>query len=135
MTTVLIVEDTPNFRRWLLQAVPRLLPGCEATSVADAAAADIEVASHTPDVVLLDLGLPLDGHAHRADPEAGLSLLRSWRAAGLPSRIVVLSSHRHLADLCRQAGADEFVPKDTPRLLEALDAALTAAPIPTVGGH
>jgi len=124
MTRVLIVEDTPNFRRWLLSVVPRLLPDCEAHVAADAATAKAEAAVLTPDVILLDLGLPRDARSRRPDPSAGLDLLRSWRERGLASRIVVLSSHTDLATICQAAGADSFVAKDTPLLLDALQEAV-----------
>jgi len=122
MTRVLIVEDTPNFRRWLLHAVPRLVDDCEVQSAADAAAAEAQVLATTPDVILLDLGLPKDRRSRSADPSAGIGLLRTWRERGLESHIVVLSSHADLAQLCSEAGADGFLAKDTPGLFDALRA-------------
>jgi len=124
MSRVLIVEDTPSFRQWLLRAVARLAPECTAEGVADAATARMRVSAATPDLIVLDLGLPRKGGGVAADPMVGLELLQAWRAEAVRSRVVVVSSHTELADHCLRAGADDFIAKNSGELSSALAAEL-----------
>jgi two-component system, OmpR family, KDP operon response regulator KdpE len=116
MHQVLIIEDEPAIRtvvRVLLEA-----QGYRVIEADSAARAEIEARSHTPDLLLIDLGLP---------DEDGLKVIRRVRAwSQVP--IVVLSARtmeeQKIAAL--DAGADDYVTKpfSAPELLARLRAAL-----------
>jgi DNA-binding NarL/FixJ family response regulator len=104
MTTILIVDDHPDFRaeaRRLLEREGFAVIG-EAGSAADARA--IAIALH-PDVVLLDIGLP-DGD--------GFEVAAWLRRAGLMATIILTSSRDASAygPLLSDAPVDGFIPKD-----------------------
>jgi len=100
--SVLIVDDHPSFR-----ASARMLLECEGYEVVgeavDGAQALAEAARLTPDVVLLDVGLPdLDGFEVTS------------RLAGNGGPAVVLTSSRECCDygsLAERSGARGFITK------------------------
>ena len=99
--TALLVEDDPQIRRFLRATLPahgiRLL---EAPTGADGLA---QAATHTPEIVLLDLGLPdLDGLEF-------IRKLREW--SSMP--IIVLSARGLERDkvAALDAGADDYLTK------------------------
>ena len=98
---VLVIDDEPQLRRLL-----RTTLASEGFRVIEAATAQrglIEAASHKPDLVILDLGLPdADGHTV-------VSGIREW--SSLP--IVVLSARVDEAQkiAALDAGADDYVTK------------------------
>jgi CheY-like chemotaxis protein len=103
VTTVLIVDDHPSFRR-----TARALLESEGFDVvgeaADGASAIEAVTSLRPDVVLLDVYLPdIDGF------EVAAELTRNGR----PPAIVLTSSRdaRDFGPLVEQSGASGFIPK------------------------
>ena len=111
---VLVVEDCADTRlslRWLLRAW-----GHEVGEAADGTSALTYAASHIPDVVLLDIGLPrMDGYEVarqlRALPSLGDALL------------VALTGFGRLADVecCLQAGCDTHLLKPcSPLVLKQL---------------
>lgn len=110
-TSILLVEDDPLLRgafRLLLEDAGYLVH--EAGSAGEALQA---VASNTPDLILLDLGLP---------DHPGLDVARTLRArpetAGIP--IVALTGHAAEADrsACLDAGCTAYLAKPVePRLL------------------
>lgn len=113
---VVIIEDEPPMRRFLRAALPgegyRVL---EAATGADGLSL---VASHNPDVVLLDLGLP-DGD--------GLTVLRTLREwTRVP--VIVLSARGQELDkvTALDDGADDYLTKpfSVPELLARLRVAL-----------
>ena len=112
---VLIVDDEPQLRHLLRTALDKNFRVIEADT---ARRALIEAATHKPDVVVLDLGLP-DAEGH--DVVRGI---RAWSA--LP--IVVLSARTEEAQKIRalDAGADDYVTKpfSVPELLARLRVAL-----------
>ena len=98
---VLVVDDEPQLRRLLRTTLGA--QGFRVIEAGDARRALIEAASHKPDLVLLDLGLPdRDG----LDVVTGI---RAW--SSLP--IVVLSARTDEAQKVRalDAGADDYVTK------------------------
>ena len=126
---VLIVDDMPHVRRELTQLLD-LAGGLEIVGHAANGAQAVELAQTLcPDVVLLDLGMPVMD---------GFEAARRIKASGSGSRIVVLSVHVDEATRreAAQAGANAFVVKGSSldTLLEAIvgrAAGVRSAP----GGH
>jgi two-component system, OmpR family, KDP operon response regulator KdpE len=116
MHQILVIEDDASIRgvlRVLLQAEQYRV-----IEAATAARAEVEAASHKPDLLLVDLGLPDDD---------GLQVIRKVRGYS-PVPIVVLSARtmetQKIAAL--DAGADDYVTKpfSAPELLARVRAAL-----------
>lgn len=104
---VLIVEDQPDLRR--LYAEELTLSGFDVIQAENGADAIARTSSHTPDVVLMDLSLPVvDGW------EATRRIKKDLRTAHIP--IVALTAHDGSGELERatSAGCDWFVPKPCP---------------------
>jgi two-component system KDP operon response regulator KdpE len=98
---VLIVEDEPQMRRFLRATLaPRGFRLAEAETAAEG---EISAATHHPDLILLDLGLP-DGD--------GIDLTRRLRER-IATPIVVLSARGREADKVEalDAGADDYLTK------------------------
>jgi two-component system KDP operon response regulator KdpE len=98
---VLLVEDEPPLRRFLRAALTAR--GFRLVEAETVAAAQIAATSQSPDLILLDLGLP-DGD--------GIDLTRSLREwTEVP--ILVISARGRDADkvLALDAGADDYVTK------------------------
>lgn len=98
---LLIVDDDPGIRSMLVAAFsPEEYHIAEAH---DAASALSAVATASPDVVLLDLGLP---------DESGLQVIESVRSKATTPIIVVSGSHEEdLKIRALEAGADDYVTK------------------------
>ncbi len=116
---VLIVEDDPEMRRALsLNLTAR---GYQITTAADGTSALNAAAETTPDVILLDLGLP--------DLE-GMDIIRAIRGYSR-TPIVVLSGRSSSGDKvdALEAGADDYVTKpfDVNELVARLRAATRRA--------
>ncbi|HEY7640164.1 MAG TPA: response regulator [Steroidobacteraceae bacterium] len=116
MHQILVIEDDVSIRgvlRVLLQAEHYRVIEAET-----AARAAVEAASHKPDLLLVDLGLPDDD---------GLRVIRTVRAYS-PVPIVVLSARTMEAQkiAALDAGADDYVTKpfSAPELLARVRAAL-----------
>ena len=104
---ILIVEDQHELRQLYVQELS--LSGFDVIEAANGADAITHTASLTPDVVLMDLSLPiLDGW------EATRRLKSDDRTAHIP--IVALTAHDGSGELQRAtlAGCDWFVPKPCP---------------------
>ncbi|MBZ9680390.1 MULTISPECIES: response regulator transcription factor [unclassified Mesorhizobium] len=99
---ILVVDDEPPIRKLL-----RVGLGSQGYAVSEApnAKAAIELMEQeTPDLVLLDLGLPgMGGH----------ELLRKWREEGVDVPVVILSSRTDEAGIVSalELGADDYVTK------------------------
>lgn len=99
---LLVVDDETPIRRLL-----RVGLGAEGFAIIEAPnarAATEFLKTESPDLILLDLGLP---------DIAGHDLLRQWRAAGLAAPIIILSSRTDEAGIVAalDSGADDFVTK------------------------
>jgi two-component system KDP operon response regulator KdpE len=98
---ILVVDDEPPIRRLLRTGLGS--QGFDVAEAADARTAEAAIARN-PDLVLLDLGLPdVSGH----------DLLRGWRAAGLETPVIILSSRTDEAGIVEalELGADDYVTK------------------------
>src|SRR5215470_2224068 len=104
---VLLVEDQSELRQMYVQQLA--LSGFDVIEAGNGADALVHTAAHDPDVVLMDLSLPvLDGW------EATRRLKNDERTAHIP--IVALTAHDESGELQRatSAGCDRFVPKHFP---------------------
>ena len=109
---VLLVEDHLELRAMYAQQLE--LSGFDVIQASNGADALTHTAAHAPDLVLMDLSLPvLDGW------EATRRLKNDARTAHIP--IVALTAHDESGELQRatDAGCDWFVPKPCPP--DALD--------------
>jgi two-component system, OmpR family, response regulator len=99
---VLVVEDEPRLSRALGSALTGA--GYAVDAVSDGARADELARTEPYDAILLDLGLP------KVD---GLTLLASWRAAGLDTPVLVLTArgswHEKVQGI--DQGADDYMGK------------------------
>lgn len=101
---VLIADDSPVVRRLLADAIAGV-GGVEVVAQASNGRAALDgVRDHHPDVVLLDLQMPVMG---------GLSALVRLRQRGRDPRAIVLTNHADEAYrvACLDAGADHFFDK------------------------
>jgi two-component system cell cycle response regulator DivK len=104
---VLVVEDQEELRRLYVEQLA--LSGFEVIEASNGEDAIAHTSSHYPDVVLMDLSLPiLDGW------EATRRLKADARTAHIP--VVALTAHDGSGELQRatRAGCDWFVPKPCP---------------------
>jgi CheY-like chemotaxis protein len=104
---VLLVEDHSELRQ--MYAEQLLLSGFDVIEAGNGAEAITHTTAHSPDVVLMDLSLPvLDGW------EATRRLKNDTRTAHIP--VVALTAHDGAGELQRatSAGCDWFVPKPCP---------------------
>ena len=104
---VLIVEDQSDLRQLYVQQL--VISGFDVIEAENGADAVAHTAAHAPDVVLMDLSLPIvDGW------EATRRLKADQRTAHIP--VVALTAHDGSGELQRatRAGCDWFVPKPCP---------------------
>jgi len=104
---ILLVDDQSELRRMYAQQLE--LSGFDVIEAGNGEDAVTRTAADSPDVVLMDLSLPvLDGW------EATRRLKTDERTAHIP--IVALTAHDESGDLQRatRAGCDWFVPKPCP---------------------
>ena len=104
---VLLVEDQAELRR--LYAQELMMSGFDVIEAGNGADAITSTASHAPDVVLMDLSIPvIDGW------EATRRLKSDQRTAHIP--VVALTAHDGAGELSKatEAGCDWFVPKPCP---------------------
>lgn len=99
---ILVVDDEPPIRKLL--RVGLTAQGYEVHEAADAAAARRTTQEASPDLIVLDLGLP---------DQPGHDLLREWREQGLATPVVILSSRTDEAGIVKalETGADDYVTK------------------------
>lgn len=119
MIRVLLADDHPVVReglRGMLGAEPDLTVVGEASSGPQAEALSAEL---SPDIVLMDLRMPGGG---------GVESIGRMRAAGLPCRVIVLTTYETDTDILRavEAGAAGYLLKDLARA-ELADAVRAAA--------
>ena len=113
--TVLVVDDDPALRTAVSRALD--LDGYRVTAVGDGARALEAIGEKHPDVVVLDLMMPVVG---------GLEVCRRLRASGDRTPILVLTARDEVSDRVAglDAGADDYLVK--PFALEELRARLRA---------
>lgn len=99
---VLVVEDNALLRHHLKVQLREL--GHQVDAAEDAKEADYFLHEHTPDVAIVDLGLP---------DEDGMSLIRRWRGHNVTLPILVLTAREGWQDKVEVlgAGADDYVTK------------------------
>lgn len=100
--SILVVDDEPAIRKLL-----RVGLGSQGYAISEAPSARFAqeaMARESPDLILLDLGLPgMSGH----------DLLRQWRTDGLTMPVIVISSRTDEAGIVSalELGADDYVTK------------------------
>ena len=99
---VLVVEDNPLLRHHL--AVQLREMGHQVDAAEDAKEADYFLHEHTPDIALVDLGLP---------DEDGMMMIRRWRNQAVRQPILVLTARDGWQAKVEalEAGADDYVTK------------------------
>lgn len=99
---VLVVEDNALLRHHL--TVQLREAGHQVDAAEDAKEADYFLNEHTPDIAIVDLGLP---------DEDGMSLIRRWRSQDVTIPIMVLTAREGWQDKVEVlgAGADDYVTK------------------------
>jgi two-component system cell cycle response regulator DivK len=125
MTTILIVEDNEMNRDMLTRRLAKR--GYEVLVAFDGAAGVAAAAAHKPDLILMDLSLPvIDGW------QATQRLKEDAALRDIP--VIALSAHAMATDREKalQAGCDDFdtKPIDLPRLLGKMSALLPPAAEP-----
>ena len=120
MTKVLLVEDHEELWDFLSRRLRRR--GCDVVLAHDGQQALDQVHNEQPDVVLLDMDLPVMD---------GWTVARTLRAGPPPAAatpIIALTAHAMAGDRAKalDAGCDDYHPKpvDFPRLLIQIDDAL-----------
>lgn len=99
---VLVVEDNALLRHHLTVQMREL--GHQVDAAEDAKEADYYLQEHSPDIVIVDLGLP---------GEDGMSLIQRWRSEQVKQPILVLTAREGWQDKVAvlEAGADDYVTK------------------------
>ncbi|TNV22022.1 two-component system response regulator PhoP [Buttiauxella sp. B2] len=99
---VLVVEDNALLRHHL--QVQLREAGHQVDAAEDAKEADYFLSEHTPDIAIVDLGLP---------DEDGMSLIRRWRSHDVSVPILVLTAREGWQNKVEVlgAGADDYVTK------------------------
>ncbi len=125
--TILVVDDDERLLR--VVGIYLSMEGYEVLSAADGEAALVEVARRKPDVVIMDIMMPvMDGYAAMRAIRA-LDQFKSLPIVAVTGKVVGGERQR-----CIDAGANDYVPKpvDTASLLAAIGPWLPAAeqPIP-----
>ena len=125
MTKILLVEDNEMNRDMLSRRLTR--KGFEVLTAVDGQEGVTLAGTETPDLILLDMSLPvLDGWA------AARQLKANERTRGIP--IIALTAHAMAGDREKalKAGCDEYdtKPVELPRLLEKIETLLNSTPSP-----
>ena len=117
--TILVVDDNRHMRRLLLEVLGNEFRGSSILEAADGREALAQCLQATPDIVVMDIGLP------DAD---GIELTSTVRLLFPQTAVVVLSSHEGSAyrDAACHAGAASYVAKVdvATALIPAISAAL-----------
>jgi DNA-binding NarL/FixJ family response regulator len=104
--TILIADDHALFRAGLRALLAELAPGEAVLEAADGAEAVRLAAAHAPELVFLDIAMPVLG---------GLAAAAQIKAAQPATRVIVLSMHLNEEYIRRAlaAGADGYLAKDS----------------------
>ncbi len=125
MTKILLVEDNEMNRDMLSRRLTR--KGYEMVTAVDGQQGVNMASSETPDLILLDMSLPvLDGW------EAARQLKADDTTRGIP--IIALTAHAMAGDREKalEAGCDEYdtKPVELARLLDKIQSVLSSSPSP-----
>ena len=124
MTKILLVEDHEEIWDFLSRRLRRR--GFDVVLAHDGQQALNQVGSESPDVVLLDMNLPIMD---------GWTAVRALRDGGNKVPVIALTAHAMAPDKARalEAGCDDYHPKpvDFDRLLLQIDDALLRAESPS----
>ena len=111
---VLVVEDDASTARYLVRALERV--GYVASAVGDAVAAEVFLADHDCDAVVVDIGLP---------GPSGFDLVREMKAAhpGLPIALMTANASMDVAVRALRSEVDDFLAKpiEPDALVERVD--------------
>ncbi|MCG8709989.1 two-component system response regulator PhoP [Brenneria sp. 4F2] len=99
---ILVVEDNVLLRHHLTVQMNEM--GYQVDAASGAKEADYFLREHSPDIAIVDLGLP---------DEDGMSMIRRWRAQQIKLPILVLTAREGWQDKVAvlEAGADDYVTK------------------------
>lgn len=99
---ILVIEDEPELARHISRALTR--HGHVAAAVHDGAEGLRAALNDPPDLIVLDLNLPVLG---------GLEVLARLRQAGSPARVIILTARGEVEHRVRglKAGADDYLAK------------------------
>ena len=127
MTRILVVDDRDDVR----QALAGLLAaeGYEVSEATDGSQVSDRVRRHRPDLILLDIIMPvMDGF------DVLEALKKDTRLKSIPVIVVSAASTGANVPRARTLGADDFLPKSTPpdELLERIRKALGATGVQPV---
>lgn len=125
MREVLIVEDIPETRQWLLEIVSEAFPGCRVSEAVSLRAALACCAERVYDLALIDLRLP-DG--------SGLGVVRKLRADNQPTVCVVATVVGDDANIVTalSSGAQGYLLKDQSKELLIKQLAQVAQGVPAL---
>ena len=104
--TILVVDDDPQFRSFLMEALALLMPDATVREAADGFQAGIEIANMRPDLVLLDYAMPgLNG--------VDVCTLIRNDTAFANTRVVAITGHANaeIQQALEQAGANLILHK------------------------
>jgi DNA-binding response OmpR family regulator len=120
--TVLVVEDDPDLQTVLTRILTS--EGYRVLIAADGETGAAEALAREPDLVILDVGLPV---------KDGVAVIRELRERGFQSPALMLTARGSLEDRVNglDAGADDYLPKpfELPELLARVKALLRRASI------
>jgi len=117
--TLLIIEDEPAILGFLRSSLEKV--GWQILEARRGLEGLQETASHQPNVILLDLGLP------HAEALSSLKALRQWTS--IPVILMVIPEQEKEKHACLEAGADDYLvkPFETEELIVRLHLALRHA--------
>ena len=108
MKALLVVEDLPAIREWLVETARLAFPDTEVVAVARCSEGIEQAALRPFDVALVDLGLP-DGSGVQV-----IQALRNHQPSAVPVVVTIHDDDEHLFPAL-QAGAFGYLLKDAPR--------------------
>lgn len=119
MLRVLIVEDAPQYRQRLQKLLCGSLSGYEAAAVGSRDEALTALALQRPDLVILDLAIPLGPGGETAEVAHGEAVLKAVKETGPHVGVIIISGHGDLVrEYLKEKGADDFFTKDQPQAWE-----------------
>lgn len=120
MCKVLIVEDAPAFRSWLVERFRQDWPDWTVLVAVNLHEALAQAARERPDLLILDLGLPRNEIDPSPHPRVGLSVLQAVKRLNPAPQVLVLTSYDTFAEDCRRLGANALVSKSAGEVWEAV---------------